>query len=256
MSRSEVNFNRLSMCGTCSLLLFCCLMLSACKTQPTSTAPPPRKILFVGDSFTAANGGIGTHVRQLAASAHPPRNILADSDTKGGATLRILRGKQSVHDKIRTGGYDLVVLQDDLPEYTEHNVAPFFENARLFDQEIRSVGSRTALFMAWPYERLNWIALPQIVRAHRELSRELKIPVAPVGSAFAHALAERPSLPIMGGDKEHETIHGTYLAASVIYATVYGESPTGCSYLPAGVSAEEARFLQRIAWESVKAWRP
>ncbi len=250
-----MKIHQLSVCGTCSLLLLTGLLLTACKTQQTTMAPAPCKILFIGDSFTAANGGIATHVRQLAASAQPPRAITADIDTKGGATLKILRGKQSVHDKIRSGSYDLVVLQDDLPEYTEHVVAPFFENARLFDQEIRAAGSRTALFMAWPYERLNWIGLPEIVQAHRELSSELKIPVAPVGSAFARSLAERPSLPMLGADKEHETIHGTYLAACVIYATIYGESPVGFTYRPAGVSAEEARFLQRIAWETVKAWR-
>lgn len=250
-----MKLNQLPTGMACSLLLLTGVVLSGCKTQEDAITPAPRKILFVGDSFTAANGGIATHVKQLAASAPAPRAIIADIDTKGGATLKILRGRQSVHDKIRTGGYDLVVLQDDLPEYKEHVVTPFFENARLFNEEIRAAGSRTALFMAWPYERLNWIGLPEIVQAHRELVRELKIPVAPVGSAFARALAERPSLSMLGGDKEHETIHGTYLAACVIYATMYGETPVGFGYCPKGVSTEEAGFLQRIAWEAVKAWR-
>jgi hypothetical protein len=249
-----MKFHQLPTCFACSLLLSTGLLLSGCKTQPIGITPAPRKILFVGDSFTAANGGIAAHVKQLAASAPAPRAIIADIDTKGGATLRILQGKQSVHEKIRIGNYDLIVLQDDLPEYKEHVVTPFFENARLFEDEIRAAGSRTALLMAWPYERLNWIALPEIVQAHRELSRELKIPVAPVGNAFARALAERPSLPMLGKDKEHETIHGTYLAACVIYATIYGESPAGFTYCPPGVATEEAGFLQRIAWGTVQAW--
>jgi hypothetical protein len=68
-------------------------------------------------------------------------------------------------------------------------------------------------------------------------------------------MKERPALAMLGRDKEHESIHGTYLAASVIYATVFGQSPKGLAYCPAGVSAEEASFLQGIAWTTVREWQ-
>ncbi len=242
-----------------SLLLLVVILSSACKSPSTSAAAPfptpPHRLLFVGDSFTFCNGGMDRHVKLLAASAPRPRDITTDSATQGGATLKILNGKPSVHEKIRSGAYDVVILQDDIPELTEHSPAPFFEHARLFNQEIRNAGSRAALFMAWPYERLNWVTLPEIAQAHRDISRELGVPVAPVGMAFERALAQRPALAMLGPDKEHESIHGTYLAANVIYATLYGENPSGCTYRPAGVSEEEAAFLQRIAWESVQAWK-
>lgn len=168
--------------------------------------------------------------------------------------MKVLHGKQWIRDKIREGGYDAVILQEDIPELTEHCVAPFLEYARRFDREIRDAGGRTVLFMAWPYERLNWVSLAEIARAHRQLGRELGAPVAPVGLAFERALARRPALAMLGPDKEHESIHGTCLAANVIYATLFGESPVGLEYYPTGVSAEEAAFLQRIAWETVQAW--
>lgn len=229
--------------------------LSGCSSSsPTTTPKEPRRLLFVGDSFTYCNGGVENHVRRLAAAAKVPRAIVADSETKGGATLKVLFGRQSVRDKIRSG-YDLVILQDDLPEYREHTVEPFFEYASRFDAEIRKAGGRTVLFMAWPYERLNWVTLAEIAQAHRELGRKLHVPVAPVGLAFDRALTQRPTLAMLGPDKEHESIHGTYLAASVIYATVFRESPVGCAYRPDGVSAEEAVFLQRMAWETVRAWQ-
>ena len=215
----------------------------------------PRRILFVGNSFTYYNGGLENHVKQLAESANPPRRITADRATKGGATLKILRGMDWVHEKIRVGGYDVVILQEDIPELTEHNVAPFFEQARLFDQEIRALGAKSVLFMAWPYERLNWVTLDQIAQAHRSMEKELGVPVAPVGLAFERSLKQRPALAMLGRDKEHETIHGTYLAANVIYATVFGQSPKGLLYLPAGVSAEDADFLQGVAWATVRDWQ-
>ena len=238
-----------------ALLFGACRPLQAPRLTATAGAQAPGKLLFVGDSFTYCNGGLENHVKKLAASARPPRSIAADSATQGGATLKILHGKQSIHDKLREGGYDVVILQEDIPELTEHSVAPFFEHARLFNQEIRGVGSRTVLFMAWPYERLNWVTLAEIAQAHRDLGHELGAPVAPVGVAFQRALAERPALAMLGPDKEHESIHGTYLAANVIYATLFGESPAGFKYYPTGVSAEEAAFLQRIAWETVQTWQ-
>jgi len=117
------------------------------------------RLLFVGNSLTYYNGGLENHVRLLAASASPPRILVADRATQGGATLRILHGLPSVHERIQQGHYDQVILQDDLPELTEHSIAPFQEYVRRFDQEIRSHGGRPVLFMAWPYERLGWISL-------------------------------------------------------------------------------------------------
>ena len=212
------------------------------------------RLLFVGNSLTYYNGGLENHVRLLAASATPPRILVADRATQGGATLRILHGLPAVHERIQQGHYDQVILQDDLPELTEHSIAPFQEYVRRFDQEIRSHGGRPVLFMAWPYERLSWISLEQIADAHRSLGTELNIPVAPVGWAFRRSLEARPQLAMLGKDREHETLHGTYLAACVHYATLFGVSPEGLSYRPDGVSADEGAFLQSIAWQTVRAW--
>lgn len=211
------------------------------------------KILFIGNSFTYYNGGLEKHFMLFAASAKKEKNIIATRATKGGATLKILHNQQWVHDSIRNG-YDIVVLQEDIPELTEHNTTAFFEHASLFNKEIQGTGSKTVLFMAWPYDRLNWISMDQITEAHQFIGKKLGVPVAPVGLAFMNALKEKPSLAMLGKDKEHETIHGSYLAVSVIYATIFGKSPVGATYIPTGISPEEAEFLQKIAWKTVKKW--
>jgi len=132
------------------MLLATVLGCTAGKTAPrvVSSSPmkAPQRLLFVGNSFTFYNGGIDNHVRDLAASAHPPRLLETDRAAKGGATLKILQDLAWLHEKIREGRYDLVILQEDLPELTERSVAPFHEHARRFDQEIRDVGGKTALF--------------------------------------------------------------------------------------------------------------
>jgi len=110
-------------------------------------------------------------------------------------------------------------------------------------------------YMTWPYERLNWISLEEIADAHRDISIELDASVAPVGVAFDRSLRERADLSMLGRDREHQSIHGMYIAACVVYTSLFGVSPEGLAYAPGGVSAEEAAFLQRIAWESIQEWQ-
>jgi hypothetical protein len=211
------------------------------------------KMLFIGNSFTYYNGGLEKHFMLFSASAKKAKNIIATRATRGGATLRILHNQKWVHDSIRNG-HDVVVLQEDIPELTEHSTTAFFDYATSFHKEITETGNKSVLFMAWPYERLNWISMDQIAEAHQLIGKKLGIPVAPVGLALMNALKERPSLAMLGKDKEHETIHGTYLAVCVIYATIFGKTPVGATYIPTGISAEEAEFLQKIAWKTVKTW--
>jgi hypothetical protein len=56
------------------------------------------------------------------------------------------------------------------------------------------------------------------------------------------SLERRPQLAMLGADHEHETLRGTYLAANVIYAVLFGKNPEGSAYRPAGISADEAAF--------------
>lgn len=217
-------------------------------------------VLFVGNSFTFFNGGVENHVAALVASEEAPRPFEVDTATIGGATLKthydMGESADSALAKIANGAYDVVILQEDIPELTERSVDPFLEYARLFDEDIREAGSETVFFMTWPYQRLDWVSLEDIVAAHRQIETELGAPVAPVGVAMADALAERPDLAMLGSDAEHESMAGTYLAAAVIYATLFERSPEGLPYRPPSISEDDAAFLQRIAWDTVEAWSP
>jgi hypothetical protein len=149
-------------------------------------------------------------------------------------------------------GYDVVVLQEDLPET---DIATFHEYARVFVEHIEANQARPVLFMAWPYERLGWITFDEIAQAHREVGRELGVAVAPAGLAWQRSMDQRPDLTMYDSDAEHPSIHGTYLAVGVVYATIYGETPEGLTYRPEGVTEEEAEYLQRIAWETVTEYQ-
>lgn len=216
------------------------------------------RLLFVGNSFTYYHGGLENHVRLLASSVNPPMALEAERATKGGATLQVMWNLAGVRERIRDGRFDRVILQDDLPEYAGHDLAPFGEHVRLFEAEARHAGAHAVLFMAWPYQRLGWIGLGEIEREHQAVAGALRLPVAAVGTAFRRSQQERPGLAMLGRDGEHETIHGTYLAACVLHGVLFGRTPEGATYRPEGVSEEEAAFLQRVAWrtvqESPRAW--
>ena len=215
----------------------------------------PSRLLFIGNSFTYRNGGLEMHIKKIDSSTNNPKIVKANRATRGGATLKILYNQPWVHDSIHHQQYDVVVLQEDIPELKELNTTPFFEYASLFNQEINATGAKTVLLMAWQYERLNWVTMEQIAEAHRELGNKLKIPVAPVGLAFQESLKARPAMAMLGTDKEHATIQGTYLEACVVYTTIYGRNIKKVRYSPSGVSVDEGKFLRKIAWKTMRKWK-
>jgi hypothetical protein len=224
--------------------------LSIAQTQPSGT--PPRKVLFIGNSLTYSQEGIYTHFQKMGEADTPRLTIQADKAVVGGQYFKTLFDRFPEPRQAIARGYDVVVLQEDLPETT---VADFRAYAPKFVGEIRKTGARPVLLMAWAYKRLGWISMAQIAQAHRDAAKELGVDVAPVGLAWERAAKERPDLDLFNEDREHPSIYGTYLATAVVYTTVYGRNPSNIAYAPRGVSADAGQFLRRIAWETVQEYR-
>lgn len=130
-----------------------------------------------------------------------------------------------------------------------------------------------------------------LTNAYRSLAKELGAGVLPVGDAFFLAdtdpkwgfqadatfdpkIAKAPSLPDQthslhvgwrwakpadGGEAElsmdghHANLAGEYLGACVWYEILFGTSAVGNPYIPKGIEAEYARFLQETAHRAVEA---
>jgi hypothetical protein len=60
----------------------------------------------------------------------------------------------------------------------------------------------------------------------------------------------RQTMDRLFSDNVHLTSIGSYYMALVTYSSVYRRSPVG-AWAPSGVSAEQARSLQQVAWQSV-----
>lgn len=215
--------------------------------------PFPERVLFIGNSHTHSDGGIDYHIENFVAAEDPPRPFEGERLTEGGVTLEY-HWQNGAREAIRNGDYDAVVLQGYLPGAETQNAEPFLEHARLFDKVIAEAGADTIFYMTWPRGFNDWSDLEDVMEAHRIVEQELGAPVAPAAVAFELARAERPEIALVSPDHVHSTWEGTYLAAATVYATLFDRSPEGLPYT-FGVDADDAAFLQRIAWEAVIAWR-
>ncbi|MDX1947300.1 MAG: DUF4886 domain-containing protein [Pirellulaceae bacterium] len=129
-----------------------------------------------------------------------------------------------------------------------------------------------------------------LARAYRTLAAELKVRLIPVGDAFIAAdtdpqwgyrpdlkfdlkTARPPALPdqthslhvgrtwkkntagvqSLGMDGHHASTAGRYLGACVWYEVLFGVSCLGNKFVPPGIDAEYARFLQTTAHATVAA---
>ncbi len=221
-------------------------------TTTTESLAEPSRVLFIGDDITYWDGGVDAALRRLASSTDPPQMIETDSVVRWVASLKTLWSTDT-RDVIATGGYDVVVLQDDLGLAT-NDVETFQEYVRKFDTEIRAAGARTVLFMHYAYEDYGVVrhSLEEIAQAHWDMAAELSVDVAPVGLAWQQAAMEQPELDLNETNGATPSFQGTYLAANVIYATIFGESLESPTYLMPEMTEEQGIILRDIAWRAVR----
>ncbi|MFN0087031.1 MAG: DUF4886 domain-containing protein [Blastocatellia bacterium] len=202
------------------------------------------RVLFIGNSFTGRNDVPGL-IAQLAETRG--KTLEHRLISAGGASLRMHWNKGEARQAIRQGSYDYVVLQEQstLPV---KNAPRMHENIRLFDQEIKAAGAKTALYLTWA--RQNAPESQQaLTRAYEEIGKEIDATVVPTGVAWQTFLRKHSEPVLHDRDQSHPTLAGSYLAACVFFAVLFGERPTGDVK---GLTPAEAELLQKAAWAAVK----
>ena len=204
--------------------------------------------LFIGNSFTARNDLPG-QIAFLAQSRG--RSFTSRSVIAGGASLRSHWNAGEAEKAIRTGGFDFVVLQEQstLPV---KNAVRMHENIRLFDDVIRAFRAKTVLYMTWA-RRLTPETQTALTDAYVRIGKELGATVVPVGTAWQRFLAKHDHPVLHDRDGSHPTPAGSFLAACVFYATLFGDNPVGIDIDVPGIDEKERTLLQKVAWQSAKA---
>jgi len=221
------------------------LIFAACRSPAPNHNRIEPSILLVGNSFTAINGGIAQQLKSLV----PTGNIA--SVAPGGYTLAKHWNDENTRQTIRDRQWKYVVLQEQ-SQTPIFDLAKFREFAGALDQEIKRGGAKTILFMTWerPDSVAYGVTTTNLAAAYESVGADLGAKVAPVGLAFARSLRERPELSLYTQDG-HPTLQGTYLAACVLYSTIFEQSPVGKSSPDESLAADVQTYLQKIAAESL-----
>jgi len=230
----------------------------------------PMRVLFIGNSYTYFNN-LAITIADFAMARREVRVLVPTVVLVGGSTLEAHLARGDALREIAKGRWDYVVLQE---QSTRPLVAPaaLWRDAQAFAEAARKVGATVLLYETWARE-----ATPQLQdslsRMYHRAAELAGAKVAHVGEAWAAFRAtETVAAPahsvLFIADGSHPTAAGTYLAACVFYASLYGRTPEG---LPAGVrstqqqpgvglaptdsprdsiSAPLAAVLQRLAWNA------
>jgi lysophospholipase L1-like esterase len=248
----------------CLIALVVALVVAGCGGAAPPAPPKPgagcaRKapadtcgVLFVGNSLTFVNDLPATF-RKLAASGG--RTVVTGMAATGGASFASHVAAADAAGALRAQPWNVVALQEqsEVPAVAAWR-AEMYPAAHALVDAVRAARAQPLLFATWahagglPAQGLPGYAAMQdaVDAAYADLGQALEAPVAPVGVAWAQALAGTPPPQLFSPDGTHPAVAGTYLAACVFYAAVFGASPEGLGYRD-GLAAETAALLQATA---------
>ncbi|WP_132156740.1 SGNH/GDSL hydrolase family protein [Kribbella antiqua] len=206
------------------------------------------RILFVGNSFTARNNLPGLLTGLAGARGIDLEHRLIQA---GGASLRQHLNAGKALEAIATGGFDVVVLQEQstLPIKSPDR---FRESARDFDAAIKAAGLRTALYMTWA--RRNAPETQQaLTSAYAGSAAELGATLVPVGVIWERFIKQYDEPVLHDSDNSHPALAGSYLAACVFLMALLEQDPVGIDVPVKGLDADTAALLRQAAWDLTAA---
>jgi hypothetical protein len=239
-------------------------------------------VLFIGNSFTFGDlapvvrmhGGVPKLFEQIAVAKG--KQMMTSAVTAGGKDWSYHLAQPATAAALDSKTWSWVVLQDFSTRPTQvGDVAQFMQDGETFSGRIavKSPGAGILLYETWarPAGGYYHTGPGKVFSGPEQMMQELhesygrlrddlaaknpkrEVRVALVGTAFARAGAEFPEINLNAIDHHHATADGYYLAALVIYETVYHDSvegaPTQFFHGALSIPADEAVELQKVADE-------
>ena len=220
------------------LALFVALGISAiagCSNETTKPLPPGDGILFIGNSLTYYND-MPEMVQSLADSTGVPANVHMVAFSNVALIDHWREG--TARSSIAKGGWRYVVLQQG-PSAVQYNRDSLRLLTKMFDDKVRAVGAKTALFSVWPMA-VNIADFPRAIESYALAAADVDGVLLPVAAAWQETWKLDPEMALYAGDGLHPTMEGSYLAAIVIYAKLFDRSPIG---LPASMTLRNGSIV-------------
>lgn len=211
------------------------------------------------------NDSLHNHVSRMAISLNPglKGQLEYKSATIGGAKLmhhniRWLLEQENIGIK---KPFEVVIIQGASDEALGATPDKNYVNTvQAYSDLIRDHGAQPYLYMTPAYVKPHKLYKKELISEIRhnvmQAAKRANIPVIPVGLAFAEAYRRNPEIKLHKHfDGSHPTLKGTYLAACVVYLTIYGGSLESSDYDYFGtIDKETALFLRQVAADVTEAF--
>ena len=233
-------------------------------------------ILFLGNSLMYYND-MPQLFANIATAAGKKVNV--QSVTKGSATI-----SDFANERTEVGAKAIPMLKENKWDYViiepSRRISPYentvkeaeLESAKKIQELAKAAGGDVLLYSVWgnnngtvvEYKAVTPISMTEVAthsmgrKSHTKFMHEVNlefaaalggVKVALVGYAFENCISKYPQFNLYHSDERHPSPIGSYLAAAVIYTTVFGEN---LERIPYQISAAPAAgVLEGIANDTV-----
>jgi hypothetical protein len=202
----------------------CGLSTTAPNGTVTSYGAGPKRILFIGNSLTAAND-MPFFFAVLAESAKVSPLPTVDVDWAPDFALIDHWNTGGPRGVITQGKYSIVVLQQG-PSSVEVNRDTLRLAATLFAPIIRASGGIPAMLAVWPTsDRL--ADFDRATESYQLAARDIQAAMIPSGEVWRAAWRRNPALPFYSPDGLHPSALGSYAMALSLIGIIYDRSVVG-----------------------------
>ena len=250
------------------LLLFISIALTTISIYGQTT----KKVLFLGNSYTAANN-FPLMVSDMATSTGDV--LVYDSYTPGGYRFLNHASDPISLDKINSNNWDYVALQAQSQEtgFSQAQMGvEVFPHATSLSTAIRANNecSQPLFYMTWGHKHGNaptcpylpWMCTYEgmddaIKDAYIFMAESNDAELAPAGAVWRYIRENHPTIELYSSDGSHPSLAGSYAVATTFYTMIYKKDPTLISW-DSNLTANEASLIRSvtktIVYDAISTW--
>ena len=225
-------------------------------------------VMFVGNSFFYYNNSLHNYLRKIISGDSSVETINTRSITINGSSLS-WHSVEAYLDNKNIGGFRIDSKNDnkyieskdtsiDAVIFMDCSLCPihpktkdnFHKYVAKHSETIRARGAEPMLFMSWPYKNKKDMVF-ELREEFIKAANDNNILLVPAGEAFHNLNQTHPEINLYTTDMRHPSAEGTYLAAAVVFGTLFKKTTEGNKNIM-NLNPEDALKIQKIADKTVK----
>mgnify|MGYP002626041023 FL=1 len=245
------------------------ILFLVCMAVASYAQENPKRVLFVGNSYTQVNN-LPAMIKQLGESTSDA--IECEQATSGGATFSQHCSSTGAMDRIREGGWDIVVLQGQSQEpafpWAQFMSQTYPYACQLAEAAYENCDCAEVLFyMTWGHKNgdeanasafdslATYEGMDDLLSArYTYMARQNRASASPVGRVWRRLREEQPELELYQSDGSHPSLAGSYAAACTFYTLIFRKDPTliATDLTLDAASAQTIReTVRRVVYDSI-----